>query len=86
MRQRNVTRWIPSTVKPVWVGVYQVELRGRVGFFYANWDGATWQTAQTTADAAASSLTEALPITVRDMRWRGRKRVLRLSVAGKRRA
>ncbi|RYF48185.1 MAG: hypothetical protein EOO27_35940 [Comamonadaceae bacterium] len=84
MRQRNVTRWISSKVKPVRVGMYQVQFLDRVGLFYSRWDGKRWFVSKYTAFLADQAAIEIASIQF--MRWRGRKlppRRLRKLMRGK---
>ncbi|MEJ8859903.1 hypothetical protein WKW79_35510 [Variovorax robiniae] len=68
---RGVSRWIPSTVKPVHLGVYQVKFLGVADFSYARWDGKRWCASRPTAALADEVGIEIAGIST--MRWRGRR-------------
>ena len=52
----NLTPWFPHDVKPVHMGVYEVDLVALNRRFYAHWDGRQWGWWATNPATAAGKL------------------------------
>jgi hypothetical protein len=49
------TPWFPGTIKPVYVGVYQVAYWSKTDFSYALWNGFEWKRSYSAFDAISNS-------------------------------
>jgi hypothetical protein len=72
MAKQNLTKWFPPNVKPVHVGVYEVDMsqiNPKFDAVFQHWNGAFFGHASTTAAAAFSWRNE---ISVeQEFHWRG---------------